>query len=408
MKFIVCKCAFLFLLNLLALSVFAQQSTPKKSIITLKNGTEIQGQLVSEFDLEDYTVIEFISESGEKSIFKPEDISSFKLANGREFRSESIPGLENQVFVQVLVSGSLELLKWERNYFVNGGDEMRELKVISTTKEVEGKTMTGSSNQYIGILKIAMNDECGAGLAKKIESTKLTDSSLIDLFDAYYDCSGKQYQINVSQVPFSKLSWRVQGGVGFLSIPEYQTNKDVNYALDKTIVPYFELGVRLREFRTAPRLQVDLGVGYMQESNTIHLDSELISFDLTGSQEYNSYSILVPLQVSYVLFKKDKNEIYAGTGLTFWFTNFERGYGELLVDNGEQNNSLERSDFVDRKEKGISPNLKIGYRKKVSAKTSLFMEMKGDYLIKNMFFYPLTYQAIHNYATGTLTVGVEF
>lgn len=373
MKSIVCKCAFLFLLNLIALSVFSQQDTPKNSIITLKNGSEIHGQLVSEFDLEDYTVIEFISESGEKSIFKPENISSFKLANGREFRSESIPGLENQVFVQVLVSGFLELLKWDRNYFVNSGDEMRELKVISTTKEVEGKTLTGSSNQYVGILKIAMNDDCGAGLGKEIESTKLTDSSLINLFEQYYACSGNNYKVNVSQVPISKMSFRIQGGVAFLGINKYQSNKDVNYFLDKTTLPYFEVGVRFKEFRTAPRLLVDLGLGYISESNVANLESQLISFDLTGKQEYKSSSFLVPLQVSYVVFKKERNQIYAGTGLTFWFTKFERGDGELLVDNGEQNNSVERSDFVDRKDQGISPNLKLGYRKQLSDKTNLFL-----------------------------------
>ncbi|MBN3582751.1 hypothetical protein JYB64_10185 [Algoriphagus aestuarii] len=407
MKFIVFCFSFLFLLHNSSQLVFAQRNSPNHSIVTLKNGNEIQGEIVSDFDLEDYTEVQFISSSGEKSIFKPGDILGFKLANGRVFRSEVITEIGEDAFVQVLISGTLELLKWDRKYFVLNETGLRELKVIKTSREVDGKTMTGSSNQYIGILKIAMNDACGAGMEKKIESTKLSDSSLIDLFEAYYACSEQTYQVNVSKVPFSKLSFRIHGGIGLLAIKEYQTNKEVNYFLDKTTLPYFEIGVRFKEFRTSPRLMVDLGIGYLAESNAINADSKLISFDLTGRQEYRSYSVLVPLQVSYVLYKKERNQVYAGTGLTFWFTNFEKGLGELIIDNGEKENSIQNKDFIDRKEKGISPNLKIGYRRNVSDKTSLFLEMKGDYLIKNMFFYPLTYQAIYNYLTGSLTVGVE-
>lgn len=407
MKFIVFCISFLFVSIFSTQYVFAQQNSPNHSKVTLKNGNEIQGEIISEFDSEDYSEIQFISSSGDKSIFKPGDILGFKLANGRVFRTEKLSDVGEEVFVQVLISGTLELLKWERKYFVLNENGLSELKVIKTKREVDGKTMTGSSNQYIGILKIAMNDACGAGMENKIESAKLVDSSLIDLFKDYYACSEQPYQVNVSKVPFSKWSLRVQGGIGLLAIKEYQSNKEVNYFLDKTAIPYFEIGVRFKEFRTSPRIMVDLGIGYLAESNVINADSKLISFDLTGKQEYSSFSILVPLQVSYVLHKKESNQIYAGTGLTFWFTNFEKGPSELIIDNGEQGNNIQNKDFIDRKEKGISPNLKIGYRRNISDKTGLFLEMKGDYLIKNMFFYPLTYQAFYNYFTGSLTFGIE-
>lgn len=403
----VIRFTFLFSLLFLTSFVLAQQGSSEKSFVTLKNGEIIQGEILSEFDLEDYGEVEFISDKGEKSVFKPKDIQSFKLSNGRVFKSEKLPIEESIVFVQVLISGELELWKWNRKYLLNNEGDISELKVIKTTKDVEGRTVSGTSDQYIGILKIAMNDDCGAGLAKEIESSKLIDSSLINLFEQYYACSGNNYKVNVSQVPFSKVSFRIQGGANFFRINEYQSNKEVNYFLDKKILPYFEIGVRFKEFRTAPRLLVDLGFGYVSESNVANLESKLISFDLKGRQEYSSNSFLVPLQVSYVLFKKDKNQVYAGTGLTFWFTKFGRGKGELLVDNGEQNNSIERSDFVDRKDQGISPNLKLGYRKQLSDTRSLFLEVKGDYLIKNMYFYPLTYEAIYDYLTVSLTLGVE-
>ncbi|WP_339866474.1 hypothetical protein [uncultured Algoriphagus sp.] len=400
----------LFSLGLLFLSLasFAQEVKVMSDFVILNNGDEIIGDIEGQFDLEIYPELIFISQSGEKSVYLPGEIQGFGLENGRYFKSEIIPLRDKAVFVQVLVSGMMDLYKWDNKYFINREGVIIELKVNQSTRTENGKLVNVNSNQYVGVLTLAMNDECGVGLKRKIESTSLIDRDLISLFTEYYKCNSQPFEIYASQVPYSKLAFRLQGGLGLIGMIEhYSTQKDVSYSLDKGSLPYFELGVRFSEFRNAPRLIVDLGLGYISESNTLQLDAKLVSFELSGREKYKSSSFLVPIHLSYIVFRQNRNEIYTGVGLTFWASKFEPDMGELIIDNGEPSPNVINSIFVDRSEMAVSPNLKVGYRHALSEKTGLFVELKGDFLIKNLDFYPLTYHAVYNYLVSTLSVGIE-
>jgi len=177
--------------------------------------------------------------------------------------------------------------------------------------------------------------------------------------------------------------------------------------LDKTSSPYIELGVRFSDFRNAPRLLVHLGLGYRAESNTLLLDSNLISFHLLGSETYKSSSFLIPIHLSYIVFKQNSSEIYTDVGMTFWMTKFDAEMGEFIIDNGEPIPHVINSVFIDRNKMGLSLNLKVGYRNELSEKTRLLVELRGDFLIKNMNLHPLIYYLLYNYLFGTLFVGVK-
>lgn len=85
-----------------------------------------------------------------------------------------------------------------------------------------------NTNQYIGVVTLAMNDACGTGLKIKIEKTKLTDRGLIELFTAYYYCKNRDFEVHASQESFFKPSLRIQGGLGLIGLVEYESSKDVN------------------------------------------------------------------------------------------------------------------------------------------------------------------------------------
>ncbi|WP_439490612.1 hypothetical protein [Algoriphagus sp.] len=389
-----------------SISALAQNSE-SESYVILQSGTKVPGVIKSEFDVDSYAKVIFVSNTGEETVYHPGDIQAFGLQNGRLFKSQNIPTQDHPVFVQVLVSGDIDLYKWDKKFFINQEDTVVELKINHSTKTENGKLVNVSSNQYIGVLTLAMNDECGISLKKEIEKARLTDRSLIQLFSDYYSCKNIPHEVHASKMPFSSLSLRMQGSISLIGLVEYKSNKDITYSLDKNSSPYVEIGVRFKEFRNAPRLLVDLGVGYIAESNVVNVEGNLISFMLSGSERYKSSSFLVPIHLSYIAFKKGRNEIYTGTGLTFWVTSFKPETGELIIDNGEPNPNVINSIFADRKEMSISPNLKVGYRNSLSEKTRLFVELKGDLLLKNMNFYPLTYYTTYNYLVGTLSVGIE-
>lgn len=401
------KAPFLFGLLLFSLTSYAQNEHISDSYVILSSGEELKGTIEGEFDIETYSQVAFKTNAGVRTIYQPGEIQAFGLANGRFFKSEIIPIQDQPVFVQVLVSGPIDLYKWDNKYFINRGEDILELKVNQSTRTENGKQINTNSNQYIGVLTLAMNDECGVDLRSEIEKTNLTDRGLISLFTQYYTCTSIDYEVHATQVPFSKLSFRVQGGLGFIGLAENESNKDVDYTLNKTSSPYFEIGIRVGEFRNAPRLLVDLGLGYMIENNTVSVMGEFISYDLSGTEKYKSSSFLVPIHLSYILYKQKRSELYTGVGLTFWMTKFKPEIGDLVIDNGEPEPNVISSTFVDRKKNGVSPNLKFGYRNILSENTRLFVELKSDLLIRNMNFYPQTYHGIYNYWVGTLSLGIE-
>jgi hypothetical protein len=58
---------------------------------------------------------------GETATYDPKDLKAFGLENSRFFITKSVPGEEGSRFVQILVSGALQLNFYNNRYFLDNG-----------------------------------------------------------------------------------------------------------------------------------------------------------------------------------------------------------------------------------------------------------------------------------------------
>ena len=81
--------------------------------ILMSSGEKIFGKVQNKYDEATYQSLDFMAD-GETSTYNPKDLKAFGLANSRFFITKSVPGEEGVRFVQVLVSGALQL-----NFYIN-------------------------------------------------------------------------------------------------------------------------------------------------------------------------------------------------------------------------------------------------------------------------------------------------
>ncbi len=400
---------FLFLSTcLFAIHTQAQQSI--KGYYVDLSGVRQEASFTFGFDQEDYEQFVVLGDNDQKTL-TAELVREVGFENGRIFRAEVLPENPAKVFALVLRDGEIDLLKWQRKYFVKSGDQIVALKELVSTKEVNGQETKVVTKQYQGVLMSLLKPNPDQeNLAKAIRTASLNDRDLTRIVDVYHEVNG----LSIDQVAVTKqgpaflTKLKIQAGIGAQSLIKNFENQGFSYGFESGIAPYLEAGVRFKDFRNAPRLAVDLGLGYYAESDVIEASVSQISFDLEGTQTFKASSVVVPLGINYILAKGSSSEFYAGTGLTFWFSSYTNESAELIMDNGEPDPIIHTDEFVLRKSTSVSPNLKLGWAKSLSAKTQLFVEAKGDLLIKNYEMIPFTYYAVYNLGVLTFSAGIAF
>lgn len=403
-KYLLISAAFFFQLKVAQ----AQQSI--RGYYVDAEGTRRDAEFQFTFDQEDYGEFVVLGEEP-KRVLTPGKVKEVGFENGRLFQSETLPDSPEPVFVLVMRDGSLDLLKWQKNYFIRQEDQVVALKELTSTKDVNGQATKVVTKQYQGVLMSLLKPSPDQeDLSKAIRSSGLNDRDLSRIVDMYHEANGlaiDRSAIEAQGRPFS-AKIKVQAGVGIQSLMKNFENQGFSYQLESGMSPYVEAGVRFRDFRNAPRLFVDLGLAYYGESDRVLAEASRISYEFDGTQTFTSSSVVIPLEIHYIFSKGNTSEWYAGTGLSFWISSYENESAEFTLDNGEPTPATHQDDFVSRKPASVSPNLKLGWAKSLSSKSQLFVEAKGDLLLKNYEMRPLTYYAIYNLGVLSLSAGVAF
>lgn len=402
---------YLFILFLIFLGTLpAQAQTTMLGYYVDSTGQRRTATFKFGFDQEDYKQFVVLSENQEK-ILTPELTEEVGFENGRLFQSVLLPEGSEKVFVLVMRDGEVDLLKWQKTYYLRKADETVILKEITSTKEVDGKEIKVTIKQYQGVLmsflKVSPDQEA---LSKAIRMSSLNDKDLTGVIDRYHQENGIALDQELIQKQGSSFTTKlkVQAGMGMQGLIESFENQGVAYKLQSGLSPYVEAGVRFRDFRSAPRLFVDLGIAYYAESNEMLTEVSKISFDLEGKQAFSSSSFVIPLELHYIFAKRNTTEWYGGAGLSFWISSYENNEAKLILDNGEPALITHSEDFVSRKPGSVSPNLKLGWSKNLSPKSQLFIEVKGDLLLKNYEMTPLNYYAVYHLGVLTFSAGIAF
>lgn len=362
------------------------------------------------FDQENYKEFEIISGDQERKLL-PDSVQEVGFENGRLFQSEIMSGASERVFVLILRKGEVDLLKWQNQYFIRRGEDVIALKEINSTKEENGQQFNVTTKQYQGVLLAVLKPSPEqVNLSRAIKTANLNDRDLSKVIDLYHELNGLSQKdvALINQGPSYRIKFKVQVGAAGKTLMNSMGTPNFDYTFNSGISPYFEIGARFRDFKNAPRLMVDLGIGYFEESDQLLLTGNKSTFDWVGKQEFTSSSIVLPLQLNYIISKGKSSEWYAGAGVTFWIIDYKNESTELILENTNSSVDIPTDGFVIRKTNGLSPNLKLGWNINLSKTTHLFIEAKVDILYKNYEMNPLNNYSVHNLGVLTLSTGIAF
>lgn len=362
----------------LAGSVRAQDL--KRDFVILSSGQQVYGQVVRDFDYSQYTTINFVNTLGEKFIFQPKDIQGFGLDNGRIFYSKVLPGIQEKVFVQQLLTGSLSLFSYKGGFFIEGEKEITELVAGYEKMEFDSRTLKTYKKPFIGTLNILMAGTCGTELSNAINRTNYSDQDFIEILSKYHLCEGLDFNVHIGQIKRVRLSPYLGAGYTLIQTSLNSRTPGRKDVLEKTGMPFFLTGLKVYQFRNLPKIGFDLGLGLAFSNN--RLDTEYINPEVrfTGTEEFKFTSVYVPVFFNYSLIKHKGMESYFGLGGFFRFNSVSPSYAiKDLTTNFNAATVLEERSFLTWKKTMVNPAVKLGTHINADKPLGFLVELQMEY-----------------------------
>lgn len=411
-----------FLLLILSLSANAQSGFISESIwrninpstgeagdfIITKSGVKVFGKVISKYDEATYRTVVFAND-GVETTYSPNDLQAFGLTNSRFFLTKTLPGESDPKFVQILLSGELQLNFYDNRYFLDNGDEILELRAFYTQGQIDGNKLKRYVKAYISTLKIQMAGDCGTQLNDLIENTKMEELDFIRLFSKYHECSGLPYKVHVSNVKFLKVSPVVMAGLGSASIYNRSVETGQANDLDGKMNQRLQVGIRLHDFRKLPRLSIDFRVGVeLLNSNFVSSFERPGVVRISASEEFSETNVFIPLSFNYSVFRRQNLDVYAGFITSVWFSTI-KSKGAMIEEqflNSDRTNLYEDS-FLVGVDRLFVPGLKLGAKFPVG-KMVIFSELQGDLQLDYYTTNILAKRSSFSRSGVSFQIGIEF
>jgi hypothetical protein len=349
--------------------------------VILNSGEKIYGEIIREFDQTHYTSVNFISKnSSENLIYKPRDIKAFGLDNGWLFLSKLLPGIQEEVFAQKLLTGNLTLLSYKGNFYVEDAKEITLLAPEYKQEEIQGRSIEELKKPYIGSLNILMAGSCGISLSNQINRTNYAEQDLIEIISKFHLCEGREYEVHVEQIKRVRVSPFFGAGYAMFQTSVNDRVNGRRDVLEKDGMPFIMGGVKVYQFRNLPKVGFDLGLGLAFMNNT--LDAEYINPEVTytGTEEFRLTSLMLPVFVNYSIAKKRGVESYVGLGGVLRFNALHSTFA--IQDRTTNYNAitlLQETPFVEWKEVMVNPALKLGTHFQAEKSIGFLFEIQLEY-----------------------------
>ncbi|MFC5192646.1 hypothetical protein ACFPIK_12790 [Algoriphagus aquatilis] len=299
-----------------------------QDFIVLPSGQQVFGTVVRNYNYADFEELVF-SKDGVVSTYLPQQIQGFGLDNGQIFLSKPLPGNSEPVFLQILVSGPIQLGEYKGGYFLDNGKEYMKLEAYYGEVEKNGPLYKKYIRPFRGTLKQFLVGDCGVALFTDIDRAPYNDQALINLMKSYFDCAQVRYQVHIEKVPMILIS--PLAGIGLsqhiLVKPIKENARDDQFNSPFGFTGF--VGVRAHDARRVPRLSTDLRVVF-----SVFQTELLSSFGgtqaiRTGSEDISETSISIPFALNYSLLKRVNSEIYLGGFLGLWRPSIKQSNGKV-------------------------------------------------------------------------------
>lgn len=356
-------------------SILPDGSSQPSDFVILASGEKIFGNILRDYDLANYDQV-VLEKNGSKSVYLPHQLQGFGLANGQLFYSKVLPDNQEPIFLQVLLSGQLELTRYRSRYFIEAGNRFEELK--NTYREgVLGRDQVRTVKPYLVTLKSFLSGPCGIELYPKVDRLPFSEQALLSLVEEYLACTKDPYQTHLRNVPIFKISPLVGGGIAHFSLNPVENISERGDRLTQPLGYFGFFGIRFHDFRLLPRFSTDFRLNlitYETEINSSYAGSQVV---WTGSERLRESAIYIPWSFHYSVLKKERMDFYIGFSAGLW-------YGSISTQDGmidERNLTLgeilisEHSITTGLEPKFIS-GFKFGSNFKLKGKSRIFAELE--------------------------------
>ncbi|SEJ62802.1 hypothetical protein SAMN05192553_106171 [Cyclobacterium xiamenense] len=300
------------------------QEAPTDYIIT-NDGATRTGTIARSFDFNNARTITFLDPEGKEFRFGPEDLKGFVLANGRTFESRSLPGKGEKelYFLQVILRGKVSLFSYNSRFFVESEKDYLELSKTSAPKTIQGNVIMTRHKQITGILNYMLYGPCGLQLRERIARTVHSESGFIDIIMMYHDCENLPYELLVEEIPVLRLSWVGMAGASLFQTYPVPMSDRTGHVFATNVAPFVGVGIKLDQWRRAPRFAFDLGIGFSWVKNTLNAQLNRQNYFYTATEEFSTTTVSVPVFIDYLVFRSSKHEYYLGAGANLRINSFQ-------------------------------------------------------------------------------------
>ena len=388
----------------------AQQASGDQ--VTTSDGRILFGEIQRDYDKESYNSIRIILNDGKKMELGPNEALEFRLENGRFFQSKILPEKEEKVFAQVIISGEINLYRYQGTFYAERGHNIYKMRVLERKREDGGQEKTVFFREYLGILNLLMaNNECSLIRAPGGSNSgkNITESELVKIIENFLLCENLPYQLHVEKIPFGVLSPVVKLGLSHQVVSYWSTESQTEAYLENPLNFGLSAFLKFHQLRGIPRISFEVGVGFWDRSNTIKVQRDKINILEYGEEGYNVQSFFIPAEFSYSVFRRNGFDVFMGIGGSVWFEKFKsnKSYQDYKIKNQEVIYAS-TEPFTQFNTNHFSPSVKLGLGKTLSNESGLLVELRGDFFKDNYQLQLEQSNSVHSGKMFSILLGYQF
>lgn len=362
-------------------TLFAQQETLNGLIVT-NAGDTLRGYIQKEKNLLEYTTCSFKEKlDGQFKTYLPADIRLYYSPSIGLMVSQSTPvgTLQNHVFLKRIANGKIRLYKFEvpdqKTYLIQKDNGPLEQLIMYTTQAGSGKSTRTKSDQYKAQLHASLSD-CQL-VQKSIDKLDASEDGLVDVISTYNTCSGEAKKPQPEKQPWTVAHAGMTAGIVHSSFsPESNPGTAVINSVSLRVAygstytyhagAFVDFDFVRRQRNQSFRIEALYFTANYQSSSTFSWGTE--------SGEVNIQQLKFPLTFKQGLSKtKVKPYLLGGISLSFYLNASSR-----LVQNVTSTGTTTTENTYKFSTNPIGYFAGIGLKLPLSAKTSAFMEMRGE------------------------------
>lgn len=286
---------------------FGQSDFRNGYIINLQNDT-IRGLVEYRENSKNYKSCVFKTNTSERE-YHPDEILGFGYENDKQFRSEIIDG----IFVEVLVTGIMELYRSPNKFHIKKEGEIHDLESFKEDVVINGKEGTRENNRWKGILSYLLSD-CMYNQNKDIAYIQFEEKSLTKLVIRYNICRNSDFEELKNNKEWIKYDLGIS--LGF-SKSGFSFDKDEPHLADSysSMDPSYGIVIGISSPRLSERMSFQSEVHYINsnyfsfvELTSVHTDYHDVYIELS--------TLSIPISVKYTL-PLTNSELYFQSGVNF-------------------------------------------------------------------------------------------